>query len=143
MGFISDLLLAGGGFGAAIYCYVLSRRLKALTTLDGGLGSAIAVLSGQVDDLTRAMTSAQQVAQGTSGRLIAQTERAEAASQRLELLIASLHGLPEPDQSPASRASPKPAAAALADDDLTDPVQRDAPPARARVLRRRAEGRAA
>lgn len=97
MAFLSDILLASGAFAAAIYCLVLSRRLKALTKLDSGMGAAIAVLSVQVDELKAALAGARETAQGMSGRLGAQTERAEAAARRLELLIASLHDLPESD----------------------------------------------
>jgi len=95
MAFLSDLLLAAGAFAAAIYCLVLSRRLKALTALDSNLGSAIAVLSAQVDGLNASLTAAREAAQGSSGQLAAQADRAEAAGRRLEMLIASLHDLPE------------------------------------------------
>lgn len=95
MGFLSDLLLAAGAFGAAAYCLVLARRIKALTALDSGLGQAIALLSAQVDDLGRALVQARDGASAASGQLGAQTERAEAACRRLELLVAALHDLPE------------------------------------------------
>lgn len=148
MGFLSDLLLAAGAFGAAVFCLVLSRRLKALTALDSGMGAAIAVLSAQVDDLTRALKAAQEAAQGASGRLAAQTERAEAAARRLELLVAALHDLPEaaprpaaaaaaPGFGPAARAeAPDPAPFAAAQAGLS-------PGTRARILRRRSGERAA
>ena len=42
MTLIADILLAAGAFGAAIYCYVLSGRLKKFTTLETGMGGAIA-----------------------------------------------------------------------------------------------------
>jgi hypothetical protein len=129
MAFLSDLLLAGGAFGAALFCMVLSRRLKALTALDSGMGAAIAVLSAQVDDLARALRAAQEAAQGTSGRLAAQTERAEAACRRLELLVAALHDLPQPGAT-----APPAAAPAAAPDEL---------PIRSRVLRRRTAEHAA
>ena len=52
MELIADILMVAGSFGAAIYCYVLSARLKKFTTLETGMGGAIAVLSAQVDDMT-------------------------------------------------------------------------------------------
>lgn len=128
MGFLSDLLLAGAAFGAAVFCLVLSRRLKALTALDSGMGSAIAILSAQVDDLTRALTGAKEAAQGTSGRLAAQTERAEAACRRLELLLATLHDLPE--RAPPAQPEPLPRQEAM-----PEPAVETVP--RSRVLRRR------
>lgn len=104
MNFVSDILLATGAFGAAVFCLVLSRRLRALTTLDSGMGKAIAILSAQVDDLSRALKSAQQTSRGSAETLDAQTRRAEAACRQLELLMASLHDLPEP-AAPPQRAS--------------------------------------
>lgn len=103
---IADILMAAGSFGAAIYCYVLSGRLKKFTTLETGMGGAIAVLSAQVDDMTRALDKAQGAANGSASSLEALTLRGEAVAKRLELLVASLHDLPDPDRAPA--ASPRP-----------------------------------
>lgn len=96
MNIIADILMAAGSFGAAIYCYILSGRLKKFTTLESGMGSAIAVLSAQVDDMTKALSSAQSAASDSADGLQALTARAEAVSGRLELLVAALHDLPEP-----------------------------------------------
>lgn len=99
MQFFSDLLLVAGAFGAALYCYVLSARLKSFTTLETGMGGAIAVLSAQVDDMTIALTKAQGAASVSATSLESLTLRAEAASAKLELLVASLHDLPDPGDS--------------------------------------------
>jgi hypothetical protein len=93
---IADILTAAGSFGAAIYCYVLSGRLKKFTTLETGMGGAIAVLSAQVDDMTRALANARTAATGSADGLTALTLRAEQVASRLELLVASMHDLPEP-----------------------------------------------
>ena len=103
MDLIADILMAAGAFGAAIYCYVLSGRLKKFTTLETGMGGAIAVLSAQVDDMTRALEKARGTATGSAASLDALTLRAEAATARLELMIASLHDLPEADGTPSAR----------------------------------------
>lgn len=106
MTLIADILLAAGAFGAAIYCYVLSGRLKKFTTLETGMGGAIAVLSAQVDDMTRALEKARGAATGSVDGLVALTTRAETVAGRLEILVAALHDLP-----------PAPAEAEPADDD--------------------------
>lgn len=93
---IADILMAAGSFGAAIYCYVLSVRLKKFTTLETGMGGAIAVLSAQVDDMTRALEQARVTAHGSADGLIALTARAETVAGRLELLVAAMHDLPDP-----------------------------------------------
>jgi hypothetical protein len=101
MEMISDILLVAGSFGAAIYCYVLSSRLKKFTTLETGMGGAIAVLSAQVDDMTRALEKARGAANGSAESLEALTLRGEAVARKLELLVASLHDLPDPAAQPA------------------------------------------
>ncbi len=104
MQIISDILLAAGALAAAAYCFVLSRRLKKFTRLEGGMGGAIAVLSAQVDDLTRALKRAEAAAKASSGALDQQMARAASATNRLELLLAAMHDLPEADPAPRGRA---------------------------------------
>ena len=101
MDLIADILLMAGSFGAAIYCYVLSTRLKRFTTLETGMGGAIAVLSAQVDDMTVALEKARGAANGSAESLEALTLRGEAVARKLELLVASLHDLPDPKAAPA------------------------------------------
>ncbi|MGB3281165.1 MAG: hypothetical protein WBA92_18440 [Pseudorhodobacter sp.] len=95
MQFIADILLASGAFGAAAYCYILALRLKKLQTLETGMGGAIAVLSAQVDDMTRALENARGAADRQAKSLEALTQRGEEVAARLELLLASMHDLPE------------------------------------------------
>ncbi len=147
MEFLSNLLLTAASLGAALYCLVLSRRLKALASLEGGMGNAIAVLSAQVDDLARTLKAAQETATRTGGRLDDQTGRAEAAARKLELLVASLHDLPEEAAAPRPEAprapsawppSPWPAEAGRRNAESFAAPQANAEDApRARVLRRR------
>ncbi|TAG13556.1 MAG: hypothetical protein EAZ40_14730, partial [Rhodobacterales bacterium] len=96
MDLIADILLVAGSFGAAVYCYVLSTRLKRFTTLETGMGGAIAVLSAQVDDMTVALEKARGAANGSAESLETLTARGEAVAKRLELLVAALHDLPDP-----------------------------------------------
>lgn len=96
MQLISDILLAAGAFGAGLYCMVLARRLTRFTDLEKGVGGAVAVLSSQVDDMTRSVVAAQKSAAASAARLEALTVRAEEAEHRLELMIAAMHDLPEP-----------------------------------------------
>ena len=100
MDLIADILLVAGSFGAAVYCYVLAARLKRFTTLESGMGGAIAVLSAQVDDMTLALEQARGAANGSAESLDALTARGEAVARRLELLVASLHDLPDPKAAP-------------------------------------------
>lgn len=106
MNLISDILLSAGAFGAAIYCYVLGVRLKKFTTLETGMGGAIAVLSAQVDDMTKALDKARTAATGSASSLEGLTVRAEAVASRIELLLASMHDLPEPGPQPPPAVEP-------------------------------------
>lgn len=101
MDLIADILLVAGSFGAAVYCYVLAARLKRFTTLESGMGGAIAVLSAQVDDMTVALEQARGAANTSAESLDALTARGEAVARRLELLVASLHDLPDPMVTPS------------------------------------------
>lgn len=96
MEFIADILMVAGTFGAATYCYVLAARLKRFSTLETGMGGAIAVLSAQVDDMTRALDKARVAATGSASGLEGLTTRAESVAAKLEILVAALHDLPEP-----------------------------------------------
>lgn len=103
MDLIADILLVAGSFGAAVYCSVLASRLKRFTTLESGMGGAIAVLSAQVDDMTVALEKARGAANSSAEGLETLTARGEAVAKRLELLVASLHDLPEPAPKPQPR----------------------------------------
>lgn len=95
MELIADSLQLAATLGAALYCYVLAGRLRKFTTLETGMGGAIAVLSAQVDDMTRALEQARGVSAGSEKRLTELTLRADGLARQLELLVASLHDLPE------------------------------------------------
>jgi hypothetical protein len=96
MELIADMLMIAATLGASIYCLVLAARLRKFTTLETGMGGAIAVLSAQVDDMTRALEKARGVATTSERNLEVLTERAEGLARKLELLMASLHDLPDP-----------------------------------------------
>lgn len=115
MEMIADILLVAGALGAGFYCYILARRLSRFNDLENGVGGAVAVLSAQVDDLTKTLLAAQNTASASTDSLDALTDRAEGVAKRLELLVASMHDIPEnPAQSqPAPdtiKSSEKPAA---------------------------------
>jgi len=101
MEFIADILLVAGALGAGFYCYVLARRLSRFNDLETGVGGAVAVLSMQVDDLTKTLQVAQASAGASTESLVDLTDRAESVAKRLELMVASMHDIP--DSAPAPR----------------------------------------
>lgn len=98
MEIIIDSAIGAGALMAAAYCMLLSRRLRAFTRLDGDVGRAIALLSTQVDQLTRALSSAESGAANRESALATQIAAAEQAARRLELLMAA--DRPQPSQNP-------------------------------------------
>lgn len=116
MEIIADILLVAGAIGAGFYCFVLARRLNRFNDLENGVGGAVAVLSAQVDDLTKTLQAAQNTATTSTQSLDGLTDRAESVAKRLELLVASMHDLPDAAARPAA---PKPCAT---------PAAQEAPP---------------
>lgn len=101
MEFVADILLVAGAIGAGFYCYILSRKLSKFNDLEQGVGGAVALLSNQVDSLSRSLLDAQN-ASGESGEALADlTMRAEAVASRLELMMASMHDLPTGKNTPS------------------------------------------
>ena len=101
MELIADILLVSGALGAGLYCFVLGRRLSRFNDLERGVGGAVAVLSAQVDDLTKTLEAAQTTANASSHSLDSLTDRAESVAKRLELLVASMHDLPDTSRTAA------------------------------------------
>ena len=99
MALIADILLIAAALGAAFYCITLSRKLNKFSDLEGGMGGAISELSAQVSEMSETLKRAENAAGTSSANLADTTERAEAAARRIELLLASLHDLPETEES--------------------------------------------
>ena len=104
---IADIFLGAGALGAAVYCLILSRRLNKFNDLEKGVGGAVAVLASQVDDLTKALSAAQETSRGSTDTLEALTGRAEAVSGRLELMMAAMHDLPDTQANPTPDPTPE------------------------------------
>lgn len=115
MVFVSDILLVAAALGAAVYCLVLSRRLTRLSSIDKGLGGAIAVLSQQVDEMQQALDRARAGSEAAAERLEALTGTAQEVAGELDVLIASCHDLAE--SAPVARAPAEPAPLARAEAD--------------------------
>ena len=102
MEFIADGLIVFSALVAALYCYILSRRLSALRDLDQGLGGAIAGLSARVEQTKVSLADTKATTTDLTRELSAVTARAEIAAGRLELLLATLHS----SEKEAAEASP-------------------------------------
>jgi hypothetical protein len=117
--FVSDILLGAGALGAGLYCLVLARRLNRFNDLEKGVGGAVAVLSAQVDDLTKTLVAAQATAEGSGAKLAEMTVRAEDVAKKLELMMASMHDISE---SPPGRQGSTPTGVESAPAQTAEPI---------------------
>ena len=90
MDLIADGLLFAGAITAAVYCWVLSNRVKKLSDLDSGLGSAIAALSVEVKEMQSALKNAQSITGTSVSELEQLIERSKSASDTLRLMLATV-----------------------------------------------------
>lgn len=93
MEFIADLLLIAAALGAAFYCFILSRRLSTLNSAEGGIGTAIATLSEQVERLEKTLDASRHSAEDVEQRLLATVQQAETLERDL---AATLKSVPSP-----------------------------------------------
>jgi ABC-type transporter Mla subunit MlaD len=112
MELVADGLLISAAIVAALYCHVLSRRLRRLGDLDTGLGGAVATLSRQAEDLRAAIDEATE----STRELAKRTARADSAAGRLEILIAAMHDAESRARPPGLRAVPSSRVAVVGDD---------------------------
>ena len=112
MEFLADGLLVVGSVTIAVYCFVLSRRLSALSDMDSGLGQAIGALSDQVGETRASLKDTCDQTEAMVKDLASLTARAEIAAGRLELLLATVHDgkpvaeVPARDRADADDTSP-------------------------------------
>ena len=104
---LADILLVLAALAAGAYCLVLSRRLNRFNNLENGMGGAIALLSAQITDLNDIVERAEGAAKGSADQLADLTQRSEDGAAKLEMLLASLHDLPDipprnKDETPAT-----------------------------------------
>ncbi|MEM6939012.1 MAG: hypothetical protein AAF943_01045 [Pseudomonadota bacterium] len=107
MELIADILLVAGALGAGLYCVVLGRRLNRFNDLEKGVGGAVAVLSAQVDELTKTLEAAQKSAAHSAQTLEDLVSRSEKATRTLEMQMASLHDFDISPNTPPTKDLPE------------------------------------
>ncbi|MBP7243369.1 hypothetical protein [Amaricoccus sp.] len=125
MDVMMDGLLIAGTVFAGLYCWILAGRVRALKSLDGGLGGAIVTLTRQIELARATLEEARAASRDTRHDLVQLTARADAAAAQLRLLLAAVE-------------KAGPAAAAHAAEPL--PEAEDATPAPLAARRREAPG---
>lgn len=107
MELIADMMLIAAALGTGLYCVTLSRRLTRFNSLENGVGGAIAVLSAQVDGMTKTLEAARSTAQTERETLAELTARADDVAKKLELLVAAMHDLPIDETSATADETPE------------------------------------
>ncbi|CTQ49088.1 hypothetical protein JDO7802_01098 [Jannaschia donghaensis] len=77
----------------ALWCRVLTKRLRAFNDVDSGLGGTIATLTKQVDDLKASIDTATECARDRADLLEQGNARADDRIGRMEMLLVSLEDL--------------------------------------------------
>ncbi len=124
-----DLLMNGLLFAATLfaggYCWVLSRRVRDLKSLDKGLGGSIVTLTRQIELARLTLEEARAATKERRQDLAQLVARAEAATGQLRMLLAVM---PPATAATAMRA-PEPA---TTDEATPEPVTAPEPELRAR-----------
>lgn len=122
---LSDILLIAATVGLAVWCRLLSNRLRAFNAADAGTEETIAALARRVDDLRTSIAAARIDTTGRDARIAELNAGADDRIGRMEMLLASLEDLEEEsadrllqaatpgeptDDVPSFRASRSPAA---------------------------------
>ena len=84
MQLLADGLVMFAASVAALYCWILSRRLRSLNDTKNGLGGAIASLTRQVEEVQRSLAEAKTDTQTEAKRLAALVEKAESVAAQVE-----------------------------------------------------------
>lgn len=109
LAYAADALLIVASLGAAVFCLILSRRLARLSSIDNGLGGAIAVLSAQVDDMNKALAEMKSGTETSAERLDGLNREARQLTEELELMLSACHDIGQPPgPSPAPDTDPAP-----------------------------------
>ncbi len=86
----TDIAIFLVSFAACIYCFVLSKRLKALQNTKDGLGATITALSTSIAQMSSTTQDTRVRVESMASRLAHLISEAEKTCQRLEETIASV-----------------------------------------------------
>lgn len=100
MSLISDLLLLSATIAAFLYCFILSVKMKRLREKEAQYSVALNKVTSQVDRFVNQIECAKNTLKNVEHEFNSRIEKGASLSRRLELLIASLHDIPEFDNEP-------------------------------------------
>lgn len=86
MSLITDGLLIATCLTAALYCFVLSKRLKKLTSTEDGIGQQILQLNSALDETRNAVKDIRNTSKAASERLAREVQNAKRSAAELQRL---------------------------------------------------------
>ncbi len=92
MSLIADGVLIIACLTTAIYCFVLSRRLRSLSGLDEGIGLQIKQMNVALEEVRAAIKTTRASAKTASDRLSREVAEARLTAQRLNQLLQEASG---------------------------------------------------
>ncbi len=95
MALIVDFLLLAASGAACFYCWVLNKRIKALTSTKDGIHTGIAALSQSAEEMQSAMASTKDQAAAGSTKLEALIEDANKKIPELQTLANQIQEISE------------------------------------------------
>lgn len=122
MALIADGLLIATCLTAAIYCYVLSRRLKQFSSTEDGVGKQVRELNTALQETRAALKETQGSAAAEAEALAREVANARVLSTRLKDLIAQAEKVGDRAPSAVRQAVPRSAPVSA-----PDPVEDDLP----------------
>ncbi|MBB5517312.1 hypothetical protein [Amphiplicatus metriothermophilus] len=87
MDLVLDFLLLSASGAACLYCWVLNRRLKGLTSAKGGLGAGVAQLSQSAEEMKAALAATRSAADEAAARIESLLADADRKASALEELL--------------------------------------------------------
>ncbi|CTQ33246.1 hypothetical protein [Jannaschia rubra] len=90
---LSDILLLSATLGMALWCHLLTRRLRGFDDAEKGPGAAIADLKVQVDALAERVAATTRATDAAAESLRAAIVAADDRTGRMEMLMISLGDL--------------------------------------------------
>lgn len=90
MELVVDFLLLAASGTAGLFCWVLSRKLKALTSAEAGLGAGVAALSQSAEEMRSTVAAAKASANDTAARIETLLSEADEKAAHLKGLIDQL-----------------------------------------------------
>ncbi|GAB4519901.1 MAG: hypothetical protein Kow00133_05960 [Amphiplicatus sp.] len=90
MNLVLDFLLLSASGAACLYCWVLNRRLKGLTSAKGGIGAGVAQLSQSAEEMKAAIAATKGAADEAAARIQSLLAEADDKTAALEALLGRL-----------------------------------------------------